>query len=338
MASKKQLSVGRPIMWIGIAVLSAGLAGGAWYLKSSGIESGVKAANRIAASAVKRELAPELTAADVREPMSEEAAEQLQQVVSARILNERITTLRIWTSTGTLVFSSTGEQTGTQGGNERSIRLATTDEGKTTSLPPSTGGGLLDIYTPLRIEGQNQAAAAVELIQSYAPIVEAAGQPWSLVQSAAGGLAAIALVMTIVSFALMRAGRFGKQEMGFARSGGGQVDDEKVRRLIGARDEQITQLREQIRENENETVERIRALEIQLREAAAKAVEAEARAADTTGSRMPHRKRTVGHRSSWTERCAPRASSRPSATSSWKPHPSRARRRTSGSRDSRSGS
>ena len=119
MASKKQLSVGRPIMWIGIAVLSAGLAGGAWYLKSSGIESGVKAANRIAASAVKRELAPELTAADVREPMSEEAAEQLQQVVSARILNERITTLRIWTSTGTLVFSSTGEQTGTQGGNEQ---------------------------------------------------------------------------------------------------------------------------------------------------------------------------------------------------------------------------
>ena len=53
MASKKQLSVGRPVMLIGVAVLSAGLAGGAWYLKSSGIESGVKAANRIASSTVK---------------------------------------------------------------------------------------------------------------------------------------------------------------------------------------------------------------------------------------------------------------------------------------------
>ena len=93
--------------------------------------------------------------------------------------------MRIWTSDGTLVFSSTGEQTGTQGGNERSIRLATTDDGKTTSIQPATDGGLLDIYTPLRIGAESQAAAAVELVQSYAPIVESAGQPWGLVQPVA---------------------------------------------------------------------------------------------------------------------------------------------------------
>ena len=46
MASNKQFSVGRPVMWIGVAVLSAGLAAGAWYLKSSGIETGVKAASK----------------------------------------------------------------------------------------------------------------------------------------------------------------------------------------------------------------------------------------------------------------------------------------------------
>ena len=30
MASKKQFSVGRPVMWVGVAVLSAALAAGAW--------------------------------------------------------------------------------------------------------------------------------------------------------------------------------------------------------------------------------------------------------------------------------------------------------------------
>ncbi len=49
---------------------------------------------------------------------------------------------------------------------------------------------------------------------------QAAGQPWNLVQSIAGGLAAISLVMTVVSLAFLRAGRFGKREgMGFARPG-----------------------------------------------------------------------------------------------------------------------
>ena len=172
MASNKQFSVGRPVIWIGVVVLSAGVAAGAWYLKSSGIETAVKAANKQAASTVKRELAPELTAADVREPMSEEASDALQEIVQAQILDEGISTVRIWTPDGTLVFSSTGEQTGTQGGNDRSIELATTDEGKTTSIQPATDGGLLDIYTPLRIGAESQAAAAVELVQPYAPIVD----------------------------------------------------------------------------------------------------------------------------------------------------------------------
>ncbi len=63
--SKRQLSVGRPLVWVGIAVLSAGLAVGAWFLKSSGIEAGVKGANRVAASTVKKDLAPSLTASEV---------------------------------------------------------------------------------------------------------------------------------------------------------------------------------------------------------------------------------------------------------------------------------
>ena len=155
MASNKQFSVGRPVIWIGVVVLSAGVAAGAWYLKSSGIETAVKAANKQAASTVKRELAPELTAADVREPMTEEASDALQEVVQEEILDEGISTVRIWTPDGTLVFSSTGEQTGTQGGNDRSIELATTDDGKTTSIEPATDGGLLDIYTPLRIGAES---------------------------------------------------------------------------------------------------------------------------------------------------------------------------------------
>ena len=161
MASNKQFSVGRPVMWIGITVLSAALAAGAWYLKASGLENGVKAAGKLAASTVKRELAPELTAADVREPMSEEASDAFQEVVQARILDERTSTVRIWTSDGTLVFSSTGEQTGTQGGNDRSIGLAAHD-GRTTWIAPSSDGGLLEIYTPLRLgAADSQPIAAV---------------------------------------------------------------------------------------------------------------------------------------------------------------------------------
>ena len=56
--SKKQFSVGRPMMWVGVAVLSAGLAVGAWFLKSSGVETGVKSANKAAAASVKKHLVP----------------------------------------------------------------------------------------------------------------------------------------------------------------------------------------------------------------------------------------------------------------------------------------
>ncbi|MDQ4108639.1 MAG: hypothetical protein M3138_07535, partial [Actinomycetota bacterium] len=216
MASKRQLSVGRPIVWAGVLVLSGGLAVGAWFLKSTGLERGVKAANKVAAATVRKDLAPLLTTSDVREPMSEEGSADLQRVVEARILDEHTTTVRIWTASGTLVYSSTGELTGTRGGNERGIRIATTGEGKTTSTAPASELGVLDIYTPLRIGVDGASVAAVQLVESYTPIVEAAGQPWGLVQSVAGGLAAISLLMAVVSFAFLRAGRFGKREgMGF---------------------------------------------------------------------------------------------------------------------------
>ena len=154
MVSKRRFSVGRPLVWVGVAVLSAGLAVGAWYLKSTGIEDGVKAANRVAASTVKKQLAPSLTSSDIAEPMSEEASADLQQVVSDRILDEHTSTVRIWATDGTLIYSSTGEPTGTHGGNERGIRLATDGEGKTTSIVPASELGVLDIYTPLRLGGE----------------------------------------------------------------------------------------------------------------------------------------------------------------------------------------
>ena len=148
MASKRQLSVGRPVVWVGVAVLCAALAVGARFLKSTGIDERRKAAHRVAASTVKKHLAPRLSAADVREPMTEEESEDLQRIVASQILDERTSTVRIWNDEGTLVYASTGEPTGRTGGNERGIRLATTGEGKTTSVVPSTDLGVLEIYTP----------------------------------------------------------------------------------------------------------------------------------------------------------------------------------------------
>src|SRR6185503_14627954 len=182
MVSKRRFSVGRPLVWVGVAVLCAGIAGGAWYLKSTGIEDGVKAANRIAASTVRKQLAPALSSSDIAEPMSEDASAELQQVVSDRILDEHTSTVRIWATDGTLIYSSTGEPTGTHGGNERGIDLATDGEGKTTSTVPASELGVLDIYTPLRLGSSRESAAAVEVVESYAPIFESAGQPWNLVQ------------------------------------------------------------------------------------------------------------------------------------------------------------
>ena len=273
----------------------------------TGIEDGVKGANRVAASTVKKQLAPSLTTTDIAEPMSEEASADLQRIVSGRILDGYTSTVRIWATDGTLIYSSTGEPTGTQGGNERGIRLATDGEGKTTSIVPASELGVLDIYTPLRLGGSRESSAAVELVQSYAPIFEAAGQPWNLVQSIAGGLAAIALVMTVVSFAFRRAGRFGKREgMGFARPGG-SGDEEKLRRTIAARDEQLTQLRVQLMEQESENVERMRDLEMQLRETAARASRPRHVPATVPGSPKPRRKRTAAPRRCSIERCEPKA-------------------------------
>ena len=94
--------------------------------------------------------------------MSEEASDELQRVVQARILDDNtgIRTIRIWTASGTLIYSSAGERTGTQGGDERGIRLATTDEGKTTSIVPASELGVLDVYTPLRIGGGRRAGGS----------------------------------------------------------------------------------------------------------------------------------------------------------------------------------
>ena len=163
--SKRQFSVGRPLMWVGIAVVSAGLAVGAWFLKSTGVEAGVKGANRVAASTVKKQLAPSLTPSDVGEPMSEEASADLQRIVQARILDDQTTTVRIWAPSGTLIYSSTGESTGTQGGNENGINLATTGEGKTTSIVPASELGTLDIYTPLRLGGRDPARSRVGALE-----------------------------------------------------------------------------------------------------------------------------------------------------------------------------
>ena len=264
-------------------MLSASLAVGAWFLKSSGVEAGVKDASRAAAATVKKHLAPALTATEVRAPMSEEEASGLQRIVGSRILDQDTTTVRIWTASGTLVYSSTGEPTGTRGGDDRGIRLATSGEGKTTSIVPASQLGVLDIYTPLRVGAGRDSEAAVEVVEEYAPIFEAAGQPWNLVQSIAGGLAAIALLLVIVSFALQRAaaGRETRRRVhSFRRV---RRRDEKLQRTIVARDEQLTQLRAQLKEQESETVERIRELEIQVRDAAARVVEAEARSGDTAG-------------------------------------------------------
>src|SRR5918996_2692788 len=281
-ASKMRLSVGRPAIGLVVAVLSIGLAVGAWFLKSSGLESGIRAAERSAAAVVKKQLDSELTASELQEPMSEEASEDLQPLVEEKILDEHTMTVRIWTPSGTLVYSSTGEPTGTHLGDGRSIRLAS--EGQTTSVPPSSEGGALEIYVPFRPGDGDDPVAVVEIADAFEPIVRAAGQPWGLVQSAGGGLGALSILMTGVSFAFIRAGRFGKREgMGFARQGG-TVDDEKVRRMLGAKDEQLGQLRSQLKEREAETVERMRELEIQVREAEARARDAEARASDSSGS------------------------------------------------------
>ena len=59
--------------------------------------------------------------------------------------------------------------TGTHGGNERAIRVATVGEGKTNSIVPASELGVLDIYTPLRIGQSLQSVAAVELVESYTP-------------------------------------------------------------------------------------------------------------------------------------------------------------------------
>ncbi|HEX6399435.1 MAG TPA: hypothetical protein VF108_03070, partial [Actinomycetota bacterium] len=278
MASNRRFSVGRPAIWGVAAVLSVGLAVGAMVLKTGGIESGVKAAERTATSTVKRQIVPELTSTDVEEPFSEEVAADLQEVVAAEVLDEHTMTVRIWTVTGTMVYSSAGEPTGTHLGDGRAIRSAA--EGETMSITPSSNGGDLEIFVPLRFDEDREPVAVVELVDAYEPIVASAGQPWSLVQTVAGALAAISILMTVVSFAFLRAGRFGKGEgMGFAR-GGGSVDDEKMRRMLVTRDEQVNQLRAQLKEQEAETVDRIRELEIQVRDAESRIRDAEARSVD----------------------------------------------------------
>ena len=71
--------------------------------------------------------------------------------------------------------------------------------------------------------------------------------------------------------------------MGFARAGGTD-GDEQLKRMVASRDEQLAQMRAKQLETEAETMERVRDLEAQLREASMRANEAETRTNEVPGA------------------------------------------------------
>ena len=147
-------------------------------------------------------LDPRLDTRELASPFTGTSSESLARVVRRSILaDERVSRVRIWSTDGTLLFSTDpSDHRGSDEGLNDPVLRDASREGPLTRTDLSDGGGaddpertLLRTYVPLG------TASVAEIDQTDAGTVAAARTAWFYYQLLAGGVLLLLLVMTAIS-------------------------------------------------------------------------------------------------------------------------------------------
>jgi hypothetical protein len=147
-------------------------------------------------------LDPRLDTGDLTSPLTGTSSESLSGVVRRSILaDERVSRVRIWSTDGTLLFSTDpSDHRGSDEGLNDPVLRAASREGPLTRTDLSDGGGaddpertLLRTYVPLG------TASVAEIDQTDAGTVGPPRTAWFYYQLLAGGVLLLLLVMTAIS-------------------------------------------------------------------------------------------------------------------------------------------
>ena len=151
---------------------------------------------------VQEVLAPRLDDRELAAPISGQAGDSLEAVVQRSILaDERVSRVRIWSTEGTLLFSTDrSDRPGSNEGLNDPLLREASGEGAITRWNYSDGGGaddpersLVRTYVPLG------TGAVAEIDQTDAGTVAPVRTAWVSYQFLAGGVLLLLLVMTALS-------------------------------------------------------------------------------------------------------------------------------------------
>ena len=271
-----------------LVVLGIAAAGGSRLLHSSDVEAARAAAEDRAVEYADAVIAPLLSPSLVAKPILGADQVDLLAAIGRSIRSDGVARVRLWSSSGQLLFSSDKLDTiGSKSGPE--VRAASKGSGTIASGEElddvgKSGEPLYRTLVPMRL-GSDPSAAITQVDQRLAPIDDAAREPAGTVQVA--GIASASLGVLLLLVWVLR-GRTGRGKAGGFQPVSSEprvaldpsVLEARLEKAELARDaveQQLEQLRTQITPGGPRDAERTKALEGHLRETEERARELEIR-------------------------------------------------------------
>jgi len=153
---------------------------------------------------VSRLISIRLAPADLETPMSGDRLAAFDQFVRSDILSTRVARVKLWSRDGVLIYSDALSEIGRSfpQDDERDEALNGTTvssiqaPSKAENESESGLGKLLEVYTPIRLEGSNEVVGVYETYEFYAPVAAQVAETQRYIQlGLAGGLAFLYLVL-----------------------------------------------------------------------------------------------------------------------------------------------
>jgi signal transduction histidine kinase len=183
-------------------------------------------ARQLAALIARLDIQPQLTPDDLRNGLTPERLQQLDEVLHAGLVGEEIARIKIWSDDLRVVYSDDRDVIGRtfppshelEDALDGSIVSEVSDLTKEENVGDRSYGKLLEVYVPLTFPGDSEPAGAFELYLPYRPI-EASIESYSrrLYLVLLGGLALLyAALFRIVATASRRLRRQADRELRLA--------------------------------------------------------------------------------------------------------------------------
>jgi hypothetical protein len=186
----------RPL-WAAVSVLLGTGVLLTLVLATTARQSAETSAAASAQRAVQEVLAPALTPSDVAQPVTSRRAQELDALVTERLLSagpsDRV---RIWNPSGTVVFDTDRADIGVREPNERARIARVIERGRESVVDASA----FRVLVPLRLEADGPVLGVAELAQPYGPLWSAASRPWRIGTLVLAGLFLLSVGLLALTF------------------------------------------------------------------------------------------------------------------------------------------